>query len=476
MQLLNNLGNYQKTIQAEIRRQAYLEIARRSFLDFVCQTMPSYIKTWFNELLSDYLQKFALGKIKKLMVFMPPQHGKSQLVSRHLPAYLLGTNPRKKVIGCSYSSSLSQSFNRDIKRLISDDAYAQIFPDTKISSKNVASDARGAWLNNSEIFEIMGFGGFYKNVGVGGSLTGTAADVGIIDDPVKDAREADSPTIRQRVWDWYDTVFSTRLHNDSQQLLTMTRWHRDDLAGRILKSDDAENWEVLKLPAIKEKVTHHILDTRKEGEALWEARHSAEKILSRTERTFKALYQQDPMPPKGGLVFDNVRIVNAFPSDLKKVAIGIDWGYSSDPCAAVLCGLDEKTKTIYCDQLIYQTHLSAANIAKALKGFEDVEMYCDHDERIIKDLNIAGFRLAKKAIKGAGSIVQGIALLQEYTIAITKRSSGGIAEAENYTYKTDANGSPTETPIDDFNHFFDALRYYAFSKLTKPQKGIWLTK
>ena len=104
-----------------------------------------------------------------------------------------------------------------------------------------------------------------------------------------------------------------------------------------------------------------------------------------------------------------------------------------------------------------------------LKGFESVEMYCDHDERIIKDLNIAGFTLAGKAKKGAGSIVQGIALLQEYTLAITKRSAGGILEAESYTYKTDANGNPTEIPIDDFNHFFDAVRYYALSKLTKPE-------
>ena len=476
MQLLNSLGNYPKTIRNEIKRQAKIELARRSFIDFISYTMPTYIRTWFNELLADNLQKFANGEIKNLMVFMPPQHGKSQLVSRHLPAYLLGIDPTKKIAGCSYSSSLSASFNRDIKRIIAEEPYMSVFPDTQINAKNAATDAKGAWLNNSEIFEIIEHKGFYKNVGVGGSLTGTAVDVGIIDDPVKDAKEADSPTIRQRVWDWYDTVFCTRLHNHSQQLLTMTRWHRDDLAGRILKSDNAKDWEILKLPAIKEAVTHHFLDKRKEGEALWEARHSAEKILSRTERTFKALYQQDPMPPKGGLVFENTRIVNAFPSDLKRIAIGIDWGYSSDPCAAVLCGLDEKTKTLYCDQLIYQTHLSAANIAKMLKGYEDKEMYCDHDERIIKDLNLAGFRFAKKAQKGAGSIIKGIQLLQEYTIAITKRSFGGLLEVENYAYKTDANGNPTEQPIDDFNHFFDAVRYYAFSKLTKPNKGIWLTK
>jgi hypothetical protein len=403
------------------------------------------------------------------MVFMPPQHGKSQLVSRHFPAYILGLRPEAKVVGCSYSSSLSKSFNRDIKRIIGSDEYAAIFPETKINAKNVATDARGAWLNNGEIFEIIDKGGFYKNVGVGGSLTGTPADIGIIDDPLKDAREADSPTIRARVWDWYDTVFTTRLHNDSQQLLTMTRWHRDDLAGRILKTQDAKEWEILKLPAIKEKATHHVLDKRKEGEALWEERHSAAKIKKATERTFQALYQQNPMPPKGGLVFSNVIIVNQMPEGLRKEGVGVDWGYSSDPCAAVHCGLDERTKTLYCDQLIYQTHLSAASIAKKLKGFEGFDLFCDHDERIINDLRIAGFHFAEKAKKGAGSIASGIALLQEYTLAITKRSFGGLSESENYVYKTDASGKPSDNPIDDFNHFFDAVRYYAQGKLRKEE-------
>jgi hypothetical protein len=471
MQLLKTLETYPVSIRKTIIDAARQELARRCFNDFVTFTMPTYIRTWFNGLLGDYLDKFAKGEIKKLMVFMPPQHGKSQLVSRHLPAYLLGLNPSAKVIACSYSSTLTQSFNRDIKRIMTSKEYKRLFPESIINSKGVKIEDKEGFMNNNDIFEMIGQKGYYKNVGVGGSLTGTAADFGIIDDPVKDAKEADSPTIRGRIWDWYDTVFSTRLHNDSQQLLTMTRWHRDDLAGRILKSEDAVEWEILKLPAIKEKTTFHVLDKRKEGEALWEERHSAHKIKKATERTFRALYQQDPMPPKGGLVFSNTKIVNAFPQGLKKVAIGVDWGFSSDPCAAVLCGIEESTKTIYCDQLIYQTHLSANNIAKKLAGFERYELYCDHDERIIKDLQNAGFVFAQKAKKGQGSILSGIALLQEYTIAITKRSNGGILEAENYVYRTDANGNPDEMPIDDFNHFWDAVRYYAFTKLTKSEEN-----
>ena len=471
------MTNLQNLSIQQIRTAAIKERAKRSFIHFVTHTKSDYEVQWFHALLAQYLQDFVEGKIKKLMVSMPPQHGKSQLVSRHLPAYILGLKPKTKIVGCSYSSALSQSFNRDIKRLITGDEYSELFPDTQLNAKNVATDAKGAWLNNSEIFEIVKHGGFYKNVGVGGSLTGTAADIGIIDDPVKDASEADSVTVRGRVWDWYETVFTSRLHNHSQVLLTMTRWHVDDLAGRILKSADAKNWTVLTLPAIKEQATHHILDTRKEGEALWENRHSSEKIKMNTERVFQALYQQNPIPTKGGLVFPNTVIVDSMPDGLTKYGIGCDWGYSGDPTAAVHCGLDNKNKVVYLDQLIYETHLSVSSIAAKMRGYEKLELLCDHDIRIIDELKLKhGFISAKKAIKGKGSIQSGVALLQEYTLAITKRSFGLIEESQRYTYKTDGYGNPTDEPIGDFNHAWDAVRYYALIKLTKPNKGIWLTK
>lgn len=427
---------------------------------------------WFHELLAEYLQAFAEGRIKKLMIFMPPQHGKSQLVSRHLPAFLLGINPKLKIVGCSYASSLASAFNRDVQRIIDSEEYRDLFPNTTLNSKNVAIDTKGSWLRNSEIFEVIGYGGFYKSVGVGGGLTGTPADIGIIDDPIKDAVEADSITTRGRVWDWYENVFSSRLHNNSQVLLTMTRWHVDDLAGRILQSKDAANWVVLKLPAIKTSATHHPKDQRQIGEALWQNRHSAEKIKMSSERVFEALYQQNPMPTKGGLVFPNVVIVDSMPENLKRQGVGIDFGYSDDPTAAVHCGLDERTNTLYLDQLIYESHLFTESIAANLNPYKNLEIICEHDERIIDTLRLKhGFSKAKKAKKGAGSIQSGIHLLNEYNLAITRRSFGGIAEAQKYTYKTDGYGLPTDEPIDDHNHFWDAVRYYASIMLTKPEKS-----
>ena len=161
------------------------------------------------------------------------------------------------------------------------------------------------YLRNVDIFETVGRKGFYKAVGVGGSLTGTPVDIAIIDDPVKDALEAYSPTYRERVWEWYTSVLLTRLHNESKQLFIMTRWHDDDLAGRILKKE-ADKWTVLSIPAIRESLNDgNDFDRRKVGEALWSDRHSLSRLLdqkNRSPRFFSALYQQRPTIEGGNII------------------------------------------------------------------------------------------------------------------------------------------------------------------------------
>ena len=225
----------------EIEKEIKILKARSIFQKFVTFTKADYVMNWHHTVLCSYLQKFINGDIKKLMVFMPPQHGKSELTSRRLPAYLLGINPKFKIIGCSYSADLSKAFNRDVQRIIDSDEYKLVFQDTRLNSSNVKASSKGSYLRNADLFEIVKHRGFYKSVGVGGSLTGTPADIGIIDDPIKDKAEAESPTFRRRVWDWYTNVFLTRMHNDSQQLITLTRWHKDDLAGRILARMNKKN-------------------------------------------------------------------------------------------------------------------------------------------------------------------------------------------------------------------------------------------
>jgi len=276
--------------------------ARRNLSAFIHLTMPSYQANWHHDLICEKLNEVTLGDKKRVMLFVPPQHGKSTISSINFPAWSLGVDPTLKVGVCSYSADLASKFNRQTQMVIESPAYREIFPHTHLSSKNVSTVAQGSHLRNSDIFEVVGKGGFYKSVGVGGSLTGTPLDLGIIDDPFKDRMEADSARIRNRVWDWYTDVFLSRMHNGSKQVLLFTRWHEDDLAGRLLASEP-EKWEIITLPAICEEIKPE--DPRKIGEALWESKHSAERILAqkkRNPRTFASLYQQRPAPLEGGLL------------------------------------------------------------------------------------------------------------------------------------------------------------------------------
>lgn len=230
-----------------------------------------------------------------------PTHN-SEIVSRCFPSFALGIDPDLKIAGCSYSSDLANSFSRSIQRILDDPSYSEIFPNTYLNGSNVRNDVRG-YLRNVDIFECVNHHGFYKAIGVGGGLTGTPVDIAIIDDPVKDAEQAYSETYRNKVWEWYNSVLLTRLHNNSHQLFIMTRWHEDDLAGRILKRD-AKDWEVVSIPAIKENDKDKA-DPRKIGEALWEEKHSLEQLQKHRQlspTTFSALYQQNPSIQGGNII------------------------------------------------------------------------------------------------------------------------------------------------------------------------------
>lgn len=277
--------------------------APTTFSCFLGYSNPKYDLEWFHKIIADHCQMLLEGKIKNLMVFMPPQHGKSEIISRNFPAWAFGKDPDLKIAGCSYSSDLAQQFSRSIQRTIDSKEYQEIFPDTYLNGSNVRTDTKG-YLRNVDLFEMVGHRGFYKAVGVCGSLTGTPVDIAIIDDPVKDATEAYSPIYRQRVWDWYNTVLTTRLHNDSKQLFIMTRWHEDDLAGRILKLEP-QDWTILSIPAICEQENDGGISKRKIGDALWPQRHSLKKLIKQKERApreFSALYQQHPTIEGGNIV------------------------------------------------------------------------------------------------------------------------------------------------------------------------------
>lgn len=293
-------------IQA-MQERLYRE-SRSDLLRFTLATMPTFRPADFHRRYYHVLSKFADGGVKKLMVFMPPQHGKSEGSTRRLPAYLLGRNPDLRLAVVSYSATKAKKFNREIQRVIDTPEYHNIFPETTLGQSSFADDSGRGYIRTTEECEIVNHVGGFKTVGVGGALTGEPVDILIMDDIYKDAKTAWSPVIRESVSDWYDTVAETRLHNDSQQLIVFTRWHEDDLAGTLLRQQgeydpekNPDGWVVCVYKAIKEGAPTDY-DPRQEGEALWEERHSIHKlqqIRKRNPQVFESLYQQDPKPSEG---------------------------------------------------------------------------------------------------------------------------------------------------------------------------------
>ena len=297
---------YMYLLQERLMRKS-----RQSLLHFTMSTFPSFEPAPFHVRYYDALTRFAFRDIKKMMVFMPPQHGKSEGSTRRLPAFILGVQPDTRVAVVSYNTVKARKFNREIQRVIDNEEYNAIFPDTCLNASNVSTVA-GGWLRNMDECEIVNHRGGFKTVGVGGALTGEPVDVLIMDDLYKDAMSAWSPIVRQSVSDWYDTVAETRLHNHSQQLIVFTRWHEDDLAGKLLREqgvfdakDNPNGWVVITYRAIKVGAPDEY-DSRLEGQPLWGERHSLEKletIRQRNPQVFESLYQQDPKPAEG-LMYD----------------------------------------------------------------------------------------------------------------------------------------------------------------------------
>lgn len=278
-----------------LRRRA----ARRSLLDFTTYTKPDYEAGWHHRLLCRFLDRFARGEITRGVINMPPQHGKSELASRRLPAYLLGQNPDLRLICCSHTQDLASAMNRDVQRVMTSPEYGRLFPSVRLSEGNVRT-AAGAPLRNSEMFEVLGGKGYYKAAGVGGSIVGRGFDVGIIDDPVKKREEADSPTCREGVWGWYTGDFLTRRGKGARILVITTRWHEGDLVGRLKDAQEADpkadRWEVLTLPAVNEHGPNEH-DPRAPGEALWVERYPVEdleKVKAASPYEYASQYQQHP--------------------------------------------------------------------------------------------------------------------------------------------------------------------------------------
>jgi predicted phage terminase large subunit-like protein len=253
---------------------------------------PGYTDAPHHRMIARHLEAVERGEITRLMITMPPRHGKSMLASEFFPAWYMGRNPDHYVVTATYAQELADDFGRKVKNQIEDASFQAIFPGV-----GLADDSKSAKRFHIE-GQLGGYehhtgqrGAFYA-VGVGGPLTGRGAHLLLIDDPVKNREDADSEVIRKKTKDWYTSTAYTRLMPGGRIVVIQTRWHEDDLSGWLLEDHQHEGWTVLNLPAINDN-----------GEALWPEQYPVEALekikLAIGPRDWSALYQQRPSPETG---------------------------------------------------------------------------------------------------------------------------------------------------------------------------------
>lgn len=325
---------------------AVKQTCRNNLIDYACVVKKDYQVNWHHRIIADALTRVADGDCKRLIISVPPRHGKSELASVLCPSWFLGRNPKGQVMITSYSASLADSFSRRARNLTQETNFKAVFPNFQLSDD---SQSVKAWHTTS--------GGHCISAGVGGAITGKGFHLGIIDDPISNREEAESQLIRDKIWDWYTSTFYTRQEKDAAIVLMMTRWHEDDLAGRLIEAEKAggEQWEKVTLSAINEDPSNE----REIGDPLWPDKYSIEdlqKIKKNIgDRDWNALYQQKPFNEAGGMFkkayFQHYAepLTDSITKKITFVDPAISEKQTADYTAIVTIGLNEKNQIFVLD-------------------------------------------------------------------------------------------------------------------------------
>lgn len=359
-----------------------------SFTDFALKVYPFLEITQFHRNYYSILEAYARGRIRRLIVSVPPQHGKSIGATTLLPAYMLGLDPDMRIAIASYSGTLASKFNRRVQRIIESREYAELFPDTTIKRGTKPP----GYIRTSDEVEIIGHHGELISVGREGSLTGNRVDCFILDDLYKDAMEAQSPVVRENCWDWYTSVVRTRMHNSSRELIVFTRWHEEDLIGRLIKNEPSrvikswsdieeaneQEWLVLNFEAIKTSPPTEI-DPRNEGEALWPEQQSIELLEAKRRldsNQFEAMYQGHPTSREGLLYGNSFRTYSALPRDIVTRASYTDTADTGDDYLCSIAYSVDTDGTIYVTNVVYtkQPMEETERLVAAMMSAEDTRV------------------------------------------------------------------------------------------------------
>lgn len=275
----------QRAAELLLARRQEQAAARNGLIAFTQYTKADFQPAEHHRWIADALERVESGEIKRLMIFAPPRHTKSELASRRFPAWYLGKNPEKQIITTTYAAEFAQDFGRDVREIVQGEEFARLFH-VKLAAD---STSRGRWHTEQ--------GGVYFAVGVGGPITGRGAHLALIDDPLKNRQDAESQVMRDSVWHWYTSTLRTRLMPGGAIVVIVTRWHEDDLCGRLLAAQETtgEKWHVISLAALR------VEDGQEK--ALWPEWYPLEE-LKRIQgaigpRDWLSLYQQTPTTEQG---------------------------------------------------------------------------------------------------------------------------------------------------------------------------------
>lgn len=274
----------EEELLTELLKRKQAQQSLPAFIDYLCF---GFQFAAHHKLLMAELEAVERGEVPRLMVLMPPGSAKSTYASVLFPPWFIGRNPDKSVLGVSNTTDLAERFSRRVRNIVAQREFQNVFEGNGLRADSAAA---GNW-------ETV-LGGEFFAAGMGSAIAGRRADLGLIDDPIKTRQEADSDRVRQTQWDWYINDFLTRLKPGARQILIQTRWHEDDLGGRILEREAAK-WRVVKLPMLATSASDVL--GRKLGERLWPEWFTAEMIdTARMDtRAWNALYQQEPVPDEG---------------------------------------------------------------------------------------------------------------------------------------------------------------------------------
>ena len=311
------------------------------------------------------LEAFAAGRIRRLIVTMPPQHGKSVGATTLLPAYVLGLDPDLRVAIASYSGALASKFNRRVQRIIESREYAALFPATTI--KQGAKPP--GYIRTADEVEVIGRRGGLLSVGREGALTGNRVDCFILDDLYKDALEANSPIVRANCWEWYTSVVRTRMHNASRELIVFTRWHEEDLIGTLAAREPVveftrwaqldglspDTWLHLNFEALKASPPTEV-DPRVPGEALWEGQQGRALLEAKRRLDplqFESMYQGHPSSREGLLYGLNFAEYDQLPHEIVRRANYTDTADTGDDYLCSLSYAVDADGVVYITDAVY---------------------------------------------------------------------------------------------------------------------------